>query len=313
MQPLVSIITVNYNQPQLTAELLRSIKQLNYPNLEVIVVDNGSTANAVPYLQGLFPNVTYLRSEENLGFAGGNNIGIKQAKGDFLFLVNNDTELPANVLTLLLPVFDCYPNAGVVCPMILFYPAKPENKALIQFAGYTPINPFTARNRTIGEFEPNEGQYTQPAYTPYAHGAAMLIKKEVIQKAGLLPEMYFLYYEELDWSEQIKNAGFTILVEPRATVYHKESMSVGKQSPLKIHYITRNRILFMRRHASVFHFWIFLAFFALFTLPKNMLLFMVRQQWAHLSAFWQAVCWHLQHNTGKSTPYNPLTLKQPAI
>ena len=132
----------------------------------------------------------------------------------------------------------------MVCPKIRFtWGEKP-----IQFAGYTPLSRITMRNQAIGCGESDHGQYETAHPTPYAHGAAMMVKRETIEKAGLMPECYFLYYEELDWSMMIRRAGYDIWYEPAMTVYHKESQTTGQQSPLRTYYITRNRLLFVKRN-----------------------------------------------------------------
>src|SRR5690606_30955477 len=104
------------------------------------------------------------------------------------------------------------------------------------------------RNRTIGSNEKDIGQFDKTTSTAYLHGAAMMVKREVIESVGAMPECYFLYYEEMDWSTMIRNAGFSLIYEPRAKVYHNESSSTGKESPLKIYYMTRNRLLFASRN-----------------------------------------------------------------
>jgi GT2 family glycosyltransferase len=133
---------------------------------------------------------------------------------------------------------------GMVCPKIRF---AWENNP-IQFAGYTPLSRITLRNKAIGYNEQDKGQYNEAHPTPYAHGAAMMAKREAIEKVGVMPECYFLYYEELDWSMMFRRAGFQIWYEPACTVFHKESRSTGVNSPLKAYYITRNRLLFISRN-----------------------------------------------------------------
>ena len=136
------------------------------------------------------------------------------------------------------------PKTGAVCPKIRFaWGSHP-----IQFAGYTPLSSVTLRNRAIGFGEEDAGQYDTAHPTPYAHGAAMLVRREAIDRAGLMPECYFLYYEELDWSMMLRRAGYDIWYEPACTVYHKESRTTGQASPLRTYYITRNRLLFVRRN-----------------------------------------------------------------
>ena len=291
-EKLVSIISVNYNQADVTCQMLASVKKLNYRNIEVIVVDNGSAEDPEEKIRKVFPECKIIHSKENLGFAGGNNLGIKAAKGDFLFFVNNDTELTEDIIENLLVPFETMDDLGVVSPKIYYYD-QPE---IIQFAGYTHINPCTARNNTIGQFEADHGQYDVSTTTPYAHGAAMMVRREVIEKTGLMPEVFFLYYEELDWSEQIRKAGFKIIYEPSARIYHKESVTTGSLSPLKIYYLTRNRILFMRRNATRFHLLLFTLFLAFFTIPKNILLYCIKGDFDLARSFVKGIMWNISHN-----------------
>ena len=191
----LSIITVNYNGLKDTCELIATIPVRE--DVEVIVVDNHSVNDEASAIEAQFPHVVVIRSQENLGFAGGNNLGIQAATGDYLFLVNNDTLFLDFSVEALIRRLNSSPRIGVVCPKIRFsWGSQP-----IQFTGYTPLSRVTMRNRSIGYGEEDKGQYDTPHPTPYAHGAAMMLKREVVEKVGLMPECYFLYYEELDWSD----------------------------------------------------------------------------------------------------------------
>ena len=242
----MSIITVNYNGLNDTCALIDSIPFNE--DMEVIVVDNGSIKNEASILQNRYPHITAIRSNQNLGFAGGNNLGIKTAKGKYLYLINNDTVFKDFNPQVLIKRLKSSQKIGMVCPKIRF--AWDDNP--IQFAGYTPLSPITIRNRAIGFGEEDKGQYDMPHQTPYAHGAAMMLKREVVDKAGLMPECYFLYYEELDWSMMLTRAGYEIWYDPASTIYHKESRSTGQNSPLRTYYITRNRLLLVKRNWSGF-------------------------------------------------------------
>ena len=212
--------------------------------MEVIVVDNASTQDEASIIQKQFPQVKVIRSEKNLGFAGGNNLGIKKSKGKYLFLINNDTIFKEFNVDSLINRLESSPNIGIVCPKIRFtWGTKP-----IQYTGYTPLSKITVRNQAIGYGEEDHRQYDTAHPTPYAHGAAMLIKREAIEKVGLIPEDYFLYYEELDWSMMFTRAGYEIWYDPACTIYHKESQSTGQSSPLRTYYITRNRLLLVKRN-----------------------------------------------------------------
>ena len=247
MDIIVSIITINYNGLKDTCELLETLP-LEDRSIEVIVVDNASKEDEATIIEQRFPTIKVIRSKKNLGFAGGNNLGIQAARGRYIFFLNNDTLLSHQTLEFRLqPMInrlESSSNIGVVCPKIRFTWGNHP----IQFAGYTPLSSITMRNHSIGFGESDQGQYDTPHPTPYAHGAAMMVKREVIEKAGLMPECYFLYYEELDWSMMIRRAGYDIWYEPNFTVYHKESQATGQGSPLRTYYITRNRLLFVRRN-----------------------------------------------------------------
>lgn len=245
MDIALSIITINYNGLADTCALIDSIP-LNDDSLEVIVIDNASKADEATTIQQRYPQVKVIKSDKNLGFAGGNNLGIKAAHGKYLFFLNNDTLLRPQTSDFrhLISRLGADEKIGAVCPKIRFTWGNNP----IQFAGYTPLSPITMRNRSIGFGEEDKGQYDTAHPTSYAHGAAMMVKREVIEKAGLMPECYFLYYEELDWSMMIRRAGYEIWYEPTCTVYHKESQTTGQNSPLRTYYITRNRLLFVKRN-----------------------------------------------------------------
>ena len=243
-EKLLSIITINYNGLKDTCELIDTLP-LNDETIEVIVVDNASTLDEATKLERRYPQIIVIRSDKNLGFAGGNNLGIQAAHGKYLFFINNDAILPQpSALSLLITRLESSDQIGMVCPKIRFTWGKQP----IQYAGYTPLSKITLRNKSIGFGEQDNGQYDIAHPTPYAHGAAMMVKREVIEKVGIIPECYFLYYEEIDWSMTIRRSGYEIWYEPSCTVFHKESQTTGQQSPLKTFYITRNRLLYAQRN-----------------------------------------------------------------
>ncbi len=208
------------------------------------MVDNASTQDEASVISEQYPHIKVIRSKQNLGFAGGNNLGIKEAKGKYILLINNDTFFKNFNIAPLIERLESSDKIGIVCPKLRF--AWGNNP--IQYAGYTPLSPITMRNQSIGFGEEDEGQYNTPHSTPYAHGAAMLIKREAINKVGLMPECFFLYYEELDWSMMFTRAGYEIWYDPACTIYHKESQTTGQNSPLRTYYITRNRLLLVKRN-----------------------------------------------------------------
>lgn len=274
-EKLLSIITINYNGLKDTCELIASLPQ-DDESIEVIIVDNNSTQDEASEIEKRYPQVIVIRSKQNLGFAGGNNLGIQAAHGEFLFFLNNDAIIQPQSSTLCFqPLIDQLTSSekiGMVCPKIRF--AWGDHP--IQYAGYTPLSPITLRNHAIGHGEKDRGQYDTPHPTPYAHGAAMLVKREVIEKAGLMPECYFLYYEELDWSEMIRRAGYEIWYEPTCTIYHKESQTTGKASPLKTYYITRNRLLFVKRNIKGYSKYLSYLYLILIVALKDSLKYLIQ-------------------------------------
>jgi GT2 family glycosyltransferase len=246
--------------------MLKSLQQLTYNNIEVIIVDNASGEDP-EIIKNQYPDITLIRSKENLGFAGGNNLAIRAAKGKYLFFLNNDTEVTPGTIEPLVNHFENNKSAGIASPKIIFY----DSDNTIQYAGATAINPWTGRNKGIGSMEKDLGQYDTVYETPLAHGAAMMVPKQVIDEVGLMPELYFLYYEELDWCEMIKRAGYSSYYIGTAAIYHKESMSVGRNSLLKTYYINRNRLLFIRRNFFGWQKWSSIVIFLLIAMPKKFL------------------------------------------
>lgn len=288
--PLVSIITLNWNQTAVTCEFLESTRQLTYTNFEILVCDMGSDIDPTHLInQAGYPNTKVLRSHTNLGFTGGNNWGMRQASGDFVFIVNNDTEVTPDLLDVLLEPFYEDATVGVTCPKIRFY----HQPQIIQYAGFNPIDLYTGRTTAVGTLEEDKGQHNVSGYTHGAHGCAMMLKKEVIEKVGMFPEKFFIYYEEWDWSARILKKGYKIYYQAKGLIFHKESISMGKQSAIKVYYHTRNRILYMRRNTNALQFTLFCVFFILVSTPKAILKFTINKQMAHLKSFIKGVTWNL--------------------
>jgi len=298
--PLVSIIAVNYNQPSVTEAMLVSISRITYPAYEVIVVDNGSDGNELARIMEKFSRFKFIRSETNLGFAGGNNLAMPHARGDYILFLNNDTEVKEDFLKPLVDQMKSSDSIGMVSPKIQFY----NHPGVIQYAGSTSLNSFTLRNRLVGWNEEDTGQYDQPCVTQFGHGAAMMIPRKIVEEVGLLAEIYFLYYEEIDWCTRIKNAGYSIWVVPQSLVLHKESVSTGKMSGLKIHYLTRNRLLYARRNLHGYHLIISLLYLSLIAGPKNLIQHILAGNFHLIRPYILAFTWHIRHWSSKHIKNN---------
>jgi GT2 family glycosyltransferase len=287
-QPLVSLITVNYNTTKDTLEFIETVKCLSYENIEVIVVDNGSKIPPKKDLLEAYPSLKYIQSDKNLGFAGGNNLGIASANGDYLFFLNSDTILFKDSIEPLIEFMEMNPKVGMASPKVLY----PDNKT-IQYSGGNTINPYTGRGKQLGFLEEDFGQYDRCYETGWGHGAALLVPRKVIEKIGPMPEVYFLYYEEIDWGEQAKRAGYKVNFIGTSKIIHKEAISMGgNESETKAYYMTRSRLLYMRRNSSGITRIIGFAFFFLITAPKQTLDYLFRWKLKLLKPFYKGIAWH---------------------
>ena len=242
--PEISIITVNYNGLEDTCELIDSLQSHLNINYEIIVVDNASKNDESKVLSSRYPDIISLRSPDNLGFSGGNNLGIKHSRGRYLLFLNNDTYITDNCISELITFMDSHPQAGGSSPKLKYA----DELNIIQYAGSTVLSNITIRNQVIGQGEIDNGQYDTACHTHFLHGAAMLVRREVFEHVGQMPEIYFLYYEEIDWSSRMKENGYELWYIPQCTVYHKESRSVGTDSYTKVYYMSRNRLLYALRN-----------------------------------------------------------------
>ena len=243
-----------------------------------------------PYIiKEKFPEVQLIISEKNLGFAGGNNIALKEAKGDYVLLLNNDTEVKPDFLDSLVELMESDKKIGIVSSKILFF----YEDNTIQYAGASPINLITSRGSHYGYKEIDNGQFNKAVETSYPHGACMMIRKSVLEELGLLYEGYFLYYEELDFAERVKQAGYKIYFQPNSSILHKESISTGKNSPLKTYYMNRNRLLFVRRNNSGITLLLAAIYFFVISLPKNTVKYLFNKE--HLSALYRGVLWNIRN------------------
>lgn len=288
--PLVSIITVNYNQTQLTLELLTSLAQITYPKIEIIVVDNASRESPKVAIEKQFPTVKVIESDTNLGFAGGNNLGISIAKGSFCLFLNNDTEVEPSFLEPLVNGMKDNPKMGIAAAKLRYFDAKD----ILQFAGSSAMHAWKIQSFAFGFGEKDKGQWDLFKETALAHGAAMLVRMSVIREVGLMPLAYFLYYEEIDWCEQIKKAGYSIYFVPKSLVWHKESRSIGKKSPLQIYYKSRNRLLFARRWRKGTLLYLSISYLIL-VLVKDAIKYVFSGNFNAASHVLRALIWHIHY------------------
>lgn len=290
--PLVSIITVNYNTPEVTEAMLRSLSLLTYPNWEVIVVDNASPKYSSAYLVKDYPFMKHISAPVNTGFAGGNNMALHFAKGEYVFLLNNDTEVTPGLVTELVSYLQQHPECGIACPKIKYY----DLPDTIQYAGTIGLHPLTSRSHNIGYLEKDNGQFDDIRKTDLPNGAAMMIPTPLLKKVGEMSEMFFLYYEELDWAARFKQAGYEIHYVGTASVFHKESVSTGKNSAFKTFYLYRNRLLYIRRNYKGWRWLIAASFFIFISTPVHMVKHALKGEWDHTRSIARALGWNFRNN-----------------
>jgi GT2 family glycosyltransferase len=248
-EPLVFIVIVNWNGKQVTLDCLESLALVTYPRVRTIVVDNGSADASVDAIRSRFPSVDILPMKENLRFAGGTNRGLEYALargGDLFLLLNNDTVVHPEFLTHMVQRLVSSATIGLVAPKIYYH--RDPNR--LWFAGGS-ISMWTGTLKHTGIRETDNGQYDTPGMIDYASGCCALTSRAVLEKVGMLDESYAMYTEDADWSMRIRKAGYSIMYEPLARVWHKVSVSSGGHLSwfkMKNKFVSNLRFFF--RHAA---------------------------------------------------------------
>ena len=258
IHPKVYIIILNWNGKKDTLECLESVRSIDYPNFDTIVVDNGSSDESVEAIRKEYSEVKVIETGKNLGYAGGNNVGIRYALengADYILILNNDTIVDSQLLKAFINAALQIHQPGILSPKIYYF----SNKKKIWYAGGQQIKQ-TARFRHIGiGYEENDKEYKTIMETDYASGCALFTNASVFRKIGLFDEKFFLTYEETDFCYKAKNKNIKCYVVPEGKVWHKISVSFGgEKSPMFIYFLTRNRLLWAERHLPKNKFFIIL-------------------------------------------------------
>lgn len=239
----LSIITINYNSATETQALVNSISKSFFQDWELIIVNNSIKDFELKTCKNL--NISVVTPEKNLGFAGGNNFGARHAKGEYILLLNNDMEVKPTFLGEMIDLMEGQKEELAVSPKIKYF----HNPNYIQFAGYNELNEKNMQCEAKGKNRLDWAAYNVFEKTPFLHGGAVMLKTESYRKTPM-PEEFFLYYEELSWSKMLQDNGVKTMYCGFSEVYHKESASVGKDSPIKTYFLNRNRVLFALKHLT---------------------------------------------------------------
>lgn len=246
---LIYIVLVNYNGYKDTIECINSLKKISYKNYKIVIVDNASSDDSLNILKQEINDCVIIESEKNLGFAGGNNLGIKYAldhNAYYIMLLNNDTLVEMDFLDNMLNSFNKDDRIGLVGCKIMYYP---EKNIIWYGGGYIDWFKFIGAHYEMRQVD--RGQCDKEKEIDFMTGCCMLIKKEVFEKIGLLPEDYFMYFEDVDFCMKVKNAKYKIWYNPKAVIYHKVGLSSGgEESCFSIEWCTRNRFVFMNKYKN---------------------------------------------------------------
>jgi GT2 family glycosyltransferase len=243
---LASVIIVNFNgQPFLERCLNAVLQQELGEPFEVLLVDNGSSDDSIAYVRRGFPAVRVIDAARNLGFAGGNNLGIRAARGRYLVLLNNDTRVRPGWLRALIEAAEENPDAGAIASKLVFL--DPPNT--IQNAGSLLLSDGSGADR--GFREPDRGQYDVTEEVFGACGASVLYRREMLEDVGAFDETFFMYYEDTDLNWRMRLRGWRVIYEPRAVVDHVHAGSSREWSPFFIFHVDRNRLLMLLKDASM--------------------------------------------------------------
>ncbi len=244
--PLVHIVLLNYGGWRDTLECLDSLEGLDYPNYRTVVVDNASPDGSEAELRRARPDLSMIQSGANLGFAGGNNLGIRHALergAHYVWLLNNDTVVEAASLTKLVETAEAEPSVGMVGSKLLFYDAPDR----LQAAGGGRLLAPLGLTTEFGRDARDDGSWDKPLALDHLSGASMLVRREAIEAVGLMDESYFMYREETDWCLRMRFAGWELRYAWGSRVWHKEGRSAGYKSARQDYYVARNMLFLMKR------------------------------------------------------------------
>jgi GT2 family glycosyltransferase len=304
--PKVSIIILTWKSYEVTRDCLLSLRSLEYSNFEIVLVDNASGDGSTEKLVREFPELLLIKNEINLGFPGGNNVAIRQVlkRGtDYLLLLNNDTVVAPDFLTEMVRVAERKPEIGMVNPKIYYF--EPADR--IWYAGGSH-KLWWGFARMRGVNQRDEGRYNKIEEVSFITGCACLVKASVVRKIGLLDEIFFLGFEDLDWSVRALNAGFKAFYVPSSVIWHKASYDTKRNlgKPVKDFYSTRNCLLFARKHLPLYQWPLFLLSLSRWVAYRTAG-YLLRTEFRRVTALYRGI-WSgcvtevADGNTGKSTP-----------
>ncbi len=285
-EPRVSFIILNWNSFEVTLACLLSLRKLDYNNVEVVVVDNGSVDFSADKLAEAAPEIRLIRNPTNLGFAAGCNVGMRNALSrgaDYVLLLNNDTIVAPDFLSQLVRVAESDSKIGALNPKILFF----DRPDLLNYAGGVHKR-WRLYPITIGLFQRDDGRYDEIREVSFLTGCALLIKSEVVRKIGVFEEVYFHFYEDVEWSLRAVQAGYKGVYVPTAKIWHKEHYVTDKNQAdgfIEFH-LARNNVIFVRKHLPLRLWPVKIPFFGAWMVYRTVV-FAFRSDWKKVTSLYQ--------------------------
>lgn len=288
MNALVAVIVLNRNQAGYTRDCLASLQHVDYPHCRIVVVDNGSSDDSLRRVAQGFTGVNFLWLKENLGVAGGRNAGLREAlqwQPEYVLFLDNDTLVAPDFLTRLVALMRADTRIGAVQPKI-YFADLPQRICSVGGRLYPRISHY----RHPGSGKIDSGEFREPAEIDLVSGCASLARARVFHEVGLLDAGYSPYGpEDVDWSLRLRNAGYRLMVEPSAVVWHRVS-SRPQESPDKVKNLAKGHVLFLRIHAKLFDLPLSIAWVSLHVSRRHLFPALVRRDWASAAAVFQGIC-----------------------
>jgi len=299
--PLVAVIVLNWNNWPVTAECLESLQRISYPNARLLLVDNGSSDDSERILREKFPGVEIVQTGANLGYAGGNNAGMRRALAlgaDYLCILNNDVVVEPGFLEPLVAAMEADPRLGIAGGLQCAYdePSRILNSGSF-FSWYTG----TVREPYAGQTD--NGQCGRIQDVDFICGAALLARAQAARAIGLLDEAFFLLGEDADWCFRARQAGWRVCYIPGSKILHKERATRRSQPAMVSYYGLRNRIWLVRRYASPWQLAVFVLLFLTYLFPKMLVGRLLKREAPLFARLLEAFF----HGFGRMPPASPVT------
>ena len=293
--PKVGVVIVNWNRKEDVLRCISSVLLSDYDHYQILVVDNASSDGSIEAIEESYPEVVILKAEKNLGFTGGNNLGIHWAldrQFEWVLLLNNDVIIAPDAIRLMVEAIQQDPTIGIAGP-IVYHAKQPK---IIQSAGGSIDKYWNTAHR--GQNQPDQGQYSQVADVQWVTGCALMARLEMVRRIGLLDERFFAYSEEVDWCLRAHRDGWKIQCVPWAHVWHAGVSTDYNPEPYITYYTVRNHLLLLAKHHSSV--WVRIYYY--FRTFSTLISWTIRPRWRsiskHRNAMWRGVVDYHQQRWG---------------